>query len=77
MPGKIMRRSPFGIEVKTELVRLGKSSRELAFAVGLAESTLCDVIAGRNQCDRTKQKIQTVLERWKEEENRIQIDSMK
>ena len=62
------RRSEFGILVKTELIRQGMTSRQLARAIGVADSTLCDVIAGRNKSEATKQRILDVLEQWREEE---------
>lgn len=68
MERRTSRRSEFGIKVKTELLQLGRTSRQLAQAVGVADSTLCDVIAGRNRCEMTKQKILDVLAVWKEEE---------
>lgn len=63
------KRSEFGMEVKMELIRLGMTSRQLARAVGVADSTLCDVIAGRNHSETTKSKIREVLCLWKQEEN--------
>ena len=56
------------MEVKMELVRQGMTSRQLARAVGVADSTLCDVIAGRNRSEITKQRILEVLEQWRREE---------
>lgn len=70
MDRRISRRSEFGIKVKTELLQLGRTSRQLAREVGVADSTLCDVIAGRNRCEMTKQRIMDVLAVWKEEEVR-------
>ena len=67
MNRKLNPRSAFGIEVKMELIRLGATSRQLAREVGVADSTLCDVIAGRNQSEITKQKILKVLRQWREE----------
>ena len=68
MNRKSNRRSEFGILVKTELIRQGMTSRQLARAIGVADSTLCDVIAGRNKSEATKQRILDVLEQWREEE---------
>ncbi len=68
MEKKANKRSQFGIEVKLELIRQGMTSRQLARAVGVADSTLCDVIAGRNTCEATKGRILAVLEQWREEE---------
>lgn len=61
------KRSLFGIRVKMELIRLGKTSRQLAREVCLADSTICDVLSGRNTCERTKEKIECVLKRWNQE----------
>ena len=57
MPVRNIRRTAFGTEVKLELVRRGMTSRDLARSIGIAETTLCDVIAGRNNSRVTKQKI--------------------
>ncbi len=62
------KRSQFGMEVKMELIRQGMTSRQLARAVGVADSTLCDVIAGRNNSEVTKAKILEVLSEWRKEE---------
>ncbi len=62
------KRSDFGIEVKMELIRLGMTSRQLARALGMADSTVCDVIAGRNRCEKTKEKIWDILAQWREEQ---------
>lgn len=69
MDRKHNQRSEFGIEVKMELIRLGMTSRQQAKALGMADSTVCDIIAGRNKCEKTKDKIKEVLEQWREEEN--------
>lgn len=61
------RRSEFGMEVKMELIRQGMTSRQLARAVGVADSTICDVIAGRNRSELTKKRIQEVLKQWRVE----------
>lgn len=61
------KRSLFGIRVKMELIRLGKTSRQLAREIGLADSTICDVLAGRNTCERTKDEIDRVLQNWNKE----------
>lgn len=68
MDRKSNRRSEFGMEVKMKLIRQGMTSRQLARAVGVADSTLCDVIAGRNRSEITKQRILEVLEQWRREE---------
>ena len=73
MDRKVNKRSQFGIEVKTELLRQGMTSRQLARAIGVADSTLCDVIAGRNNSEVTKKKILDVLKQWREEESARRI----
>lgn len=67
MDRKSRRRSEFGMEVKMELIRQGMTSRQLARALGMADSTICDVIAGRNRSEVTKQRITEVLRQWREE----------
>ena len=62
------KRSPFGMKVKMELIRLGKTSRQLAKEVGLADSTICDVLAGRNTCERTRNEIEQILQKWSDME---------
>lgn len=59
MPKK--RKSEFGVFVKVELVQRGMTSRELARSIGLADSTVCDVLAGRNISVHTKRKIVDAL----------------
>lgn len=60
-------RSQFGIEVKIELIKQGMTSRQLARKLGMADSTICDVLYGRNTCQQTKQKILDVLEEGRRE----------
>ncbi len=55
------RRPAFGLAVKMELLLRGMTSRELARSIGIAESTLCDVINGRNNSVQTKKKISDAL----------------
>ncbi len=68
------RRSEFGVQVKIELVKLGMTSRELARAIGIADSTVCDVLAGRNTSEKTKKKICDVLERCKLEKEQKECE---
>ncbi len=65
MDRKSVKRSEFGMNVKVELIRLGMTSRQLARAIGVADSTMCDVLAGRNNCEATKQRIVDMLNQWK------------
>lgn len=62
------KRSEFGMGVKMKLICLGMTSRQLAREVGVTDSTLCDVIAGRNNSESTKARIQEVLRQWREED---------
>ncbi len=55
----------FGKEVKISLITLGISSRELALELGYKESTLCDVLKGRNRSERRKEEIKEALDRIK------------
>ncbi|MCB7317322.1 helix-turn-helix domain-containing protein [Lacrimispora sp. 210928-DFI.3.58] len=57
MSGQIIKRTPFGTEVKLELVRRGMTGRDFAKSIGIKESTLCDVMAGRNKSEATMRKI--------------------
>lgn len=57
MPVRNIKRTPFGMEIKVELIRRGMTSRDFAKSIGIAETTLCDVIAGRNNSQATKKKI--------------------
>ena len=63
------KRPAFGMKVKMELIRLGKTSRQLAKEVGLTDSTICDVLAGRNTCERTKNEIERVLHMWEQSQS--------
>lgn len=67
MTGDARRRCPYGKQVKIELIQYNKTSRQLARESGIAESTLCDVLAGRNLSQKTRQKIEEVLVRWRSE----------
>ena len=51
----------FGKQVKIKLIEGNMTSRELARAVGVADSTICDVIFGRNNRRKTQQAIARVL----------------
>ncbi len=62
MSGQRKQRPAFGLAVKMELLRKGMTSRELAGMIGIAESTLCDVISGRNTSERTRKKILEALD---------------
>lgn len=59
------KKTSFGKKVKMELIRRDMTSRELAKELGIAESTLCDVLAGRNKSEKTRKKIEEALQNWK------------
>lgn len=61
MPRKKGRRPVFGTIVKMELLKRDMTSRDLARAIGIADSTLCDVIMGRNLSIGTRTKIVEAL----------------
>ena len=52
----------FGIRVKVKLLEKNMTSKELAEKIGMAESTICDVIFGRNNREQTKRTIANALE---------------
>lgn len=51
----------FGKKVKIEMVNRGMTSKELAKMMGYTESTLCDVLKGRNRCERRMKELAEVL----------------
>lgn len=53
--------TPFGKKVKIALIQNDMSNRDLARKLGCAESTVCDVLKGRNQCERRKDEIAQML----------------
>lgn len=52
----------FGLLVKTELYRKGMTNRDLAREVGMKESTLCDVLSGKNKNPIHEKNISKALE---------------
>lgn len=53
----------FGKQAKIKMVLMNLSSRELAKKLGYKESTLCDVLKGRNRNNRRIEEImETLLE---------------
>jgi len=52
----------FGTIVKIEMLKQNLTSRELAREIGIAESTLCDVLMGRNYSVENRRKIVKALE---------------
>ena len=53
--------TPFGKKMKIAMVEQDIPQQELAKRLGLANSTVSDIIYGRNQCERTKKKIAETL----------------
>ena len=51
----------FGKKVKIEMVNRGLTSKELAKMMGYTESTLCDILKGRNRCERRMQELAEAL----------------
>lgn len=47
----------FGREVKMKLIEKNMTNKELAQKIAMADSTICDVIFGRNCNERTKRII--------------------
>ena len=58
---KSHRCTPFGKRVKIRLLEENMTSKDLAQAVGVADSTICDVIFGRNNRKKTQMAIAEVL----------------
>lgn len=53
--------TPFGKRVKIRLLEMNMTSKELAEMIGMADSTVCDVIFGRNNRVQTQQVIAQTL----------------
>ena len=51
----------FGKKVKIRLLEENMTSRELAQMIGMADSTICDVIFGRNNREKTQKTIAEAL----------------
>ena len=62
MSKKRYRHSAFGRIVKIELLKRDMTNREFAKSIGIKESTLSDVIMGRNLSVTTKTKIVEALQ---------------
>lgn len=54
--------TPFGKRVKIALIERDMRNRDLAEMMGCTESTICDVLKGRNQCERRKTEILQILD---------------
>ena len=53
----LKRCTPFGVKVKIALIQRNMSNKELAKKLGYSNSTISDVIFGRNCSERTKELI--------------------
>ena len=53
--------TPFGKKMKIAMVEQDLPQQELARCLGLANSTVSDIIYGRNQCKKTKVRIAETL----------------
>ncbi|PNV59589.1 XRE family transcriptional regulator [Clostridium sp. chh4-2] len=49
--------TPFGMQVKIALIKNNMTNQELAQKLGYTNSTISDVIFGRNLSQRTKERI--------------------
>ena len=58
---KSKRCTPFGMKVKIRLLEQNMTNRDLARKIGMADSTVCDVIFGRNKRQETQAIIAEVL----------------
>lgn len=56
-----LQKDPFGKKVKIVLIEKDVTSRYLASQIGLTESTVCDVIYGRNRSEERKRRIADAL----------------
>ena len=53
--------TPFGMKVKIRLLEENMTNRDLARKIGMADSTVCDVIFGRNKRQETQEIIAAAL----------------
>lgn len=53
--------TPFGMRVKIKLLEQNMTNRDLARKIGMADSTVCDVIFGRNKRMETQAIIAAAL----------------
>lgn len=54
--------TPFGRQIKIVLFNQNMTNRDLAQKIGVSESTVCDVIFGRNNGERVRKKIARALD---------------
>jgi len=53
--------TPFGKQVKIKMIEKNMTGKELAQMIGKADSTVCDVISGRNNRELTQWQIAQIL----------------
>jgi len=53
--------SDFGKQVKIAMIQMGLTNKEMARRLGYKESTLCDILKGRNRNERRIREIKEVL----------------
>lgn len=53
----------FGKQVKMKMIMLNLNNRQMAKMLGYTESTLCDILKGRNQNSRRMTEIEEFLVR--------------
>ncbi len=59
--------SEFGKQVKIAMIQVGMSNKEMARRLGYKESTLCDILKGRNRNERRIREIREVLSAIKDQ----------
>ena len=64
--------TPFGMKVKIRLLEQNMTNRDLARKIGMADSTVCDVIFGRNKRLETQRIIADALDMSVETEYEVQ-----
>ena len=65
--------TPFGMQVKIALIKNNMTNQELAQKLGYTNSTISDVIFGRNLSQRTKERIAKELRsKWSKKRFSIQ-----
>ncbi len=61
MEKKSVSYSDFGQEAKIAMIKQGITNKKLAQQLGYCESTLCDVLKGRNRSERRIREMKEVL----------------
>ena len=68
--------TPFGMKVKIRLLEQNMTNRDLAREIGMADSTVCDVIFGRNKRLETQETIAAALGIVMEPENQEEMEGV-